>query len=75
MFAGTGVFTMPHFTAVQLIVIAIIAILVIIPAAMILRRMGFSGWWAIFAPISPLNILGLWVIAFVKWPVETPIKS
>lgn len=66
---------MPHITTGESIVIVIIAILVIIPAAMILRRLGYSPWWAIIAPISPLNILGLWIIAFVKWPVETPVKS
>lgn len=66
---------MPHITTGEFIVIVIIAILVIIPAAMILRRLGYSPWWAIIAPISPLNILGLWILAFVKWPVETPLKS
>lgn len=66
---------MPHITTGESIVIVIIAILVIIPAAMILRRLGYSPWWAIIAPISPLNILGLWIIAFVKWPVETALKS
>lgn len=66
---------MPHITTGESIVIVIIAILVIIPAAMILRRLGYSPWWAIIAPISPLNILGLWIIAFVKWPVETTLKS
>jgi energy-coupling factor transporter transmembrane protein EcfT len=66
---------MPHMTTTQLVIIGIIAILAIIPSVMILRRLGFSGWWAIIAPISPLNILGLWIIALVKWPVEEPAKS
>ena len=66
---------MPHFTTIQAVIILIVAILAIIPSVIILRRLGFSPWWAIVAPISPLNILGLWVIAFVKWPVEDPLRS
>ena len=66
---------MPHLTTTQIVIIAIIAILAIIPAAMILRRLGFSPWWALIAAISPLNIIGLWVVALVKWPVEDPLRS
>lgn len=65
---------MPHLTTTQIVVIVIVAILAIIPSVIILPRLGFSPLWAIIAPISPLNILGLWVIAFVKWPVEEPAK-
>lgn len=60
---------------VPLGVIAVAAVLTIIPSVMILRRLGFSPWWAIISWISPLNILGLWAIALVKWPVEDPFKS
>jgi hypothetical protein len=38
------------------------------PAVRILRRLGYSGWWAIVAPISPLNLIGIWVLAYVRWP-------
>ncbi|HEX5280665.1 MAG TPA: hypothetical protein VFW28_11365 [Micropepsaceae bacterium] len=60
---------------VPLIVIVVLGILTIIPAVIALRRLGFSPWWAIIAPISPLNIIGLWVVALVKWPVEDPLRS
>ena len=67
---------MPHLTTTQVEIIAIVAyFLVLIPSVIILRRLGFSSWWAIIAPISPLNIIGLWVIAFVKWPVEGLLRS
>ena len=61
---------MRFFTPVQLALAIILAILAIIPSVMILRRLGYSGWWAIFAAISPLNIIGLWALAFLKWPIE-----
>ena len=65
----------PPFTPVRLAVLVILVIAALIPSVIILRRLGFSGWWAIIAPISPLNIIGLWVIACVKWPVENPLRS
>lgn len=40
------------------------------PAARILRRLGFSRWWVIGALIPYVNVVGLWVLAFVKWPME-----
>ncbi|MGH6988783.1 MAG: hypothetical protein ACREFD_13190 [Stellaceae bacterium] len=52
------------------IVIAIVLVIITIPPAVrLLRRTGHSGWWAILAPISPLNLIGLWVLAYVRWPV------
>ncbi len=44
---------------------------VIVPAARILGRLGYSGWWAVLVPISPLNLIGLWVLAFARWPRES----
>ena len=66
---------MPQVTTVEIVILLIIAIVAIIPSVIILRRLGFNPLWAIIAPISPLNFLGLWIIAFVKWPVEDPLRS
>ncbi len=38
------------------------------PVAMVLRRVGFSGWWSVLAVIAPLNLVALWVFALVDWP-------
>lgn len=43
-------------------------VLIGIPAAVILRKAGYSRWWVILAFIPPLNLIGLWVFAFAKWP-------
>ncbi|TRV14756.1 MAG: hypothetical protein EWV41_00610 [Microcystis wesenbergii Mw_MB_S_20031200_S109] len=44
--------------------------LVIYPGAKVLKKMGYSGWWAI-GLIVPLGfIVGLWVLASSKWPIE-----
>ncbi|MNE03566.1 hypothetical protein [uncultured Brevundimonas sp.] len=40
------------------------------PAARILRRLGFSRWWVILAFIPYANLLGLWILAFIRWPID-----
>jgi hypothetical protein len=59
-----------YFSPLQLVLAVVLAILAIIPSVIILRRMGYSGWWAILAAISPINIIGLWVLALIRWPSE-----
>jgi len=50
-------------------------LLVIVPLylwihARIARKAGFSGWWSVAMLIPLLNIVLLWMFAFVRWPVE-----
>jgi hypothetical protein len=59
---------LPSTSLLVLIVLFIVAN--IVPAAKILQRMGYSRWWAVLVPISPLNIIGLWVLAFARWPAD-----
>ena len=42
--------------------------LVGIPVANVLHRAGRSRWWIILALIPLLNLIGLWVFAFTRWP-------
>ena len=62
----------PFMAPWQYAVIVLVVIFALIPMVKILRRMGFSGWWAVIAVISPLNIIGLWYLAYWGWPTETP---
>jgi hypothetical protein len=39
-----------------------------VPIARILRRAGRSRWWVILAFVPLLNLLGLWLFAFARWP-------
>ena len=43
-------------------------LLVGIPVANILHRAGRSRWWTILAFLPFLNLIGLWVFAFTRWP-------
>jgi hypothetical protein len=47
------------------------AVAAMVPIALILRRLGYSAWWVVIALISPLNVIGLWVLAFARWPRES----
>ena len=44
------------------------AILFLYPIGRILSRIGFSPLWSIVAAIPVLNLIALWVVAFVDWP-------
>lgn len=42
----------------------------LMPAAMILKRMGFSPWLAITGLLPGMSIVGLWIVALSKWPID-----
>jgi hypothetical protein len=46
----------------------VIAAAVLIPTARILRRAGLHAAWCIVAIIPILNIIGLWLFAYTRWP-------
>jgi hypothetical protein len=39
-----------------------------IPAGIISRRTGHSPWWGLLCLIPVAGLVGLWVLAFVRWP-------
>ena len=43
-------------------------IVVVVPVANILQRVGRSRWWTIIAFMPVLNLIALWVFAFSRWP-------
>lgn len=45
-------------------------VLVAWPASQILKRMGYSPWWGLLAPVAPFNIVGLWLLAYKDWPIK-----
>ena len=61
---------MPQFLPAPwpLVILAIFLILFFLPMLKILPRMGYSKWWAIIGIISPLNMIGLWYLAYARWP-------
>jgi len=39
-----------------------------IPIAKILSRIGYSRWWTIVYFIPFVNIIGIWILAYGRWP-------
>lgn len=38
--------------------------------ARIVGKAGFNKWWAVISLVPLINIIFVWVFAFVKWPVQ-----
>ena len=47
---------------------------IFVPMVKILRRMGRSGWWSILAVTGPGMIVGLWLLAYCRWPAVKEIE-
>lgn len=54
------------------IMLAVAIVIVLYPVARILGRMGFSPFLAILAVIPFLNLVALWIVAFIEWPKGGP---
>ena len=52
------------------IMMIIYVVVVVIPIAKILGRIGFNQWWAAVAIVPMVNLIFLWVLAFINWPRE-----
>jgi hypothetical protein len=52
------------------ILFAVIAVVMLFPVARILNRMGYSAWWLLVFLLPPAPIVGLWLLAYLKWPSE-----
>jgi hypothetical protein len=50
------------------LVVAVYIALLVVPVAKILSKAGFSGWWSLLAIFPIVNIICLWVFAFMRWP-------
>ena len=40
----------------------------VLPAAVVLRKAGRSPWWAALLVPPGVNLVVIWVFAFVRWP-------
>ena len=62
---------MEELSPLHLILVLVILVFlasVLIPIARILQRTGHSGWWCLLYFVPLLNLVGLWVFAYVRWP-------
>ena len=54
----------------QLVIIIGILVIPFIIFSPILNKAGFSRWWSLCFFVPIVNILMVWVFAFIEWPAE-----
>ncbi|SAL02663.1 membrane protein [Caballeronia arationis] len=47
---------------------AVMVLVLLYPLGRILTRIGLSPFWSILALVPILNLIGLWLLAFIDWP-------
>lgn len=52
----------------HIIIYVIYALILIIPAWRILTRVGFHPAFSLLAAVPVINVIMLWVFAFIGWP-------
>ena len=50
------------------LVFAVMVAVVLYPIGKILGRIGLSPFWSIVALVPFVNLIALWVLAFIDWP-------
>lgn len=63
------------FAVILLVMLLLQIVFVVIPAFMILRKMGYSGWWSLLTYVPLGKTIGLWVLATATWPIERGASS
>ncbi len=63
LFHGLGLVALAAMIALHLL-------LVIVPSFLILKKLGYSGWWALVNYIPLGTVIGLWILATANWPLE-----
>ena len=58
----------------ELMLLAIIGLLVILPYWKIFSKAGFSGWLSLTQVVPILNIIMLFYLAFAEWPVRRELN-
>jgi uncharacterized membrane protein YhaH (DUF805 family) len=49
-------------------------VLVIWMTVRVFRKAGRSGWWCLLVLVPGVNIIMMWVFAFMRWP-SVPVES
>jgi len=60
---------MSGFSLWHWIILLLIGLIWVIPLARLLRRVGYSRAWALFALFPPLALILVWVLAFSPWKI------
>jgi len=61
-------FMFGRFHGLLLLLVLLIALVNLIPVQQIIHRTGYSRWWCLLCFVPLANWIGLWLLAFVRWP-------
>ena len=59
----------------ELLLLAIIGLVVVLPFWKIFSKAGFSGWLSLVMVIPLLNLVMLFYLAFARWPVHRDLEG
>lgn len=54
----------------ELIVLLMIVGILLPPYAKVLHRTGFSPWFCLLLLVPVVNLIVVWVFAFIEWPID-----
>ncbi len=55
-------------TFLSLLVVGANVVLFVLPIMKIVQRTGRTGWWSLLFFTGPGLIVGLWLLAYCRWP-------
>ena len=61
---------MGSFSIWHWIIILLYLAIIVVPCWRIVRKAGYSGAWALLLLVPLVNVILLWVFAFIRWPSE-----
>jgi len=53
-----------------LFMVVFFSLIYVIPAWRILKKAGYNPAWSLLVMVPLANIIGLYVFAFTRWPIE-----
>lgn len=59
---------MPLPIALRWGIFILFSFIVLSPVIKVLRRTGYSEWWALLLFVPGANVVGLWLFAYGRWP-------
>ena len=57
--------------AILIIILLVVFMLPYFVFGPVAARAGFSRWWAVLMFVPVVNIVLVWVMAFIDWPTES----
>ena len=54
----------------QLMILLLAIVVTVYMFGSVVKKAGFSRWWSLLLIVPVVNLMMVWVFAFMKWPAE-----